>query len=103
MARYDVYANLNPRLRADIPFLLDVQADLFRDLGSRVVVPLYKDAIPRPIAGLQPRLTVDGVAVVMDTPALAAVPVRSLGERIGNLGNEGPTILRALDLLLTGA
>jgi hypothetical protein len=39
----------------------------------------------------------------METPAIAAIPARALGECVGNLAADGPNILRALDLLFTGA
>ncbi len=102
--RYAVYRNLAPRSRTDVPFLLDVQADLFGSLASRVVVPLIRaELVPTPLRGLQPGFTVDGVPVVMDTPALVGAPARALGMRVADLASEATTILAALDLLFTGA
>ncbi len=104
MAKYEVYRNPNPRSRGDAPYLLDVQAEVFRTMSSRVVVPLYREAvIPKPMRVLQPSLTVEGATVVMDTLAIVGLPVRSLGERVGDLSSDSATILAALDLMLTGA
>jgi toxin CcdB len=103
MARWDVYRNTTSRAAADIPYLLDVQADLLSHLDTRVVVPLYvAAAVPRPISHLQPVLQVEERAVVMDTPTLVGVPRRVLGERVANLAPQGPTLLAALDFLFTG-
>lgn len=104
MGRYDGYRNPNGRTRSDVPVPLDVQADVFSALGSRVVVPLFRSSvIPKPLSGLQPALTVDGTPLVMETLAIVGVPTRALGERVGSLAAQAPTILRALDLLLTGS
>ncbi len=40
MAQFDVFRNPNPGTRASYPYLLDVQPPLFRDLSTRVVIPL---------------------------------------------------------------
>lgn len=103
MARYDVFRNAAPRGGRDTPFLLDVQADLLSQLRTRVVVPLrLASGIPRPARTLQPCFSVGGVDVVMDTPAIVGAPIGALGERVGSLAPEGPAILAALDLLLSG-
>jgi toxin CcdB len=46
MAQFTVHQNKNPHTRSSIPFLLDIQNDLLRDLETRVVVPL-RPARPR--------------------------------------------------------
>lgn len=104
MAQYDVYRNPNPATRARIPFLLDVQSDLFDTLATRIVVPL---CVPDVLAGkpaerLNPEFKVGGRAVLMLTPELAGVPAKSLGKRVGNLAGERFAIVGALDLALTG-
>ena len=40
MAQFDVYLNPNSSTRRNIPYLLDVQADLLDAMATRVVVPL---------------------------------------------------------------
>lgn len=103
MARFSVHRNLAGRGTADTPFLLDVQADLLADLHTRVVVPLRLAAsVPRPARHLQPRFTVAGVDVVMDTPALVGAPAGVLGERVGDLRAQAEVVTGALDFLFTG-
>lgn len=103
MARWDVYVNASRRGAADTPYLLDVQADLLSELHTRVVVPLRRaDAVPRPIGRLQPRIRMADVDLVMDTPMLVGAPLTALGERVANLSGDAPTLLAALDFLLTG-
>ena len=98
MARFDVYGE-----PGGFGFLLDCQADLFRGLSTRFMVPL----MPRqhaPIAGarLNPIFQVEGMEVVMVTQFAGAVPVRELGERVMSLDVEQSAIMSALDMLLTG-
>lgn len=80
MARYDVYRNASARGALDTPFLLDVQADPLAPRRTRMVVPLrLASGVPRPARTLQPSF-----------------------RRVGNLGEQGNTILAAVDFLLTG-
>ena len=103
MARWDVHRNRGATGATDTPYVLDVQADLLAHLGTRVIVPLRRShAIPRPMAGLQPRLRVEDVEVVMDTPRLVGAPVSVLGERVTSLRGQSAELLAAIDLLLTG-
>lgn len=104
MPRYDVYRNPNPRTRAHNPYLLDVQADALSGLRSRVIVPLApKEEAPATPRTLYPLFGVEGREMVMLTPLVAGVPMAAIGERVASLGDEGSTILAALDLVLTGA
>lgn len=40
MAQFDVYANPNPNTNKEVPYPLDVQADILSSLETRVIVPL---------------------------------------------------------------
>jgi toxin CcdB len=42
MAQFALYRNKDPRTRAAIPLLVDIQNDLLESLGTRVVIPLSK-------------------------------------------------------------
>lgn len=104
MARFDVYPNPGPHART-IPYLLDVQTDLLSGLASRVVVPL-RDArqfaevkVPE---RLMPMLDVNGLACLMETPKLAAVPQHVLKQSVASLAHEQDRILAALDFLFQG-
>lgn len=98
MARFDAWPNPEGR-----GWLLDVQADLLRDLNTRVVVPLMPPgAAPRPAGRLNPLLTLAGAPAVMVTQFLSAVPATLLRGDPVPLADQGTVIQNALDLLLTG-
>lgn len=104
MARFEVYRN-NSAKSADVPFLLDVQSDVLDRLDSRVVIPLRRrDRFPTVSlpADLMPVFQIDGVEYVLETPKLAAVPVRILKERITSLEASRFEIGAALDFLFQG-
>ena len=104
MARFDVYRNANKATTEDFLYLLDVQADLFADLRSRVVVPLITQAaVARPMSRLNPAFTVQGKKVLMATTDVAGVPLAALGDKVASLADESAVILGAIDFLLTGA
>lgn len=103
MARFDVYRNANKATAEDFPYLLDVQADLFVDLRSRVVVPLIPQAaVARPMSRLNPAFTVQGKKVLMATTDVAGVPTAALGDKVTSLAGESAAIIGAIDFLLTG-
>ena len=104
MARFDVYRNANKATRDEFPYLLDVQADLFEDLRSRVVVPLMtRAAVPSPMTRLNPVFTVEGKSVVMGTTDIAGIPASALGPKVASLARHNVAIVGAIDFLLTGA
>lgn len=103
MAQFDVYRNVNPRTKKEIPYLLDVQADLLASLATRVVVPLFTvSAMGTPVKHLTPKFRIDDTEVVMSTAQLAGVDQQILGEKIGSLAEQREDIIAALDFLLTG-
>lgn len=98
MARFDAWP-----IPDGAGWLLEVQADLLRDLNTRVVVPLMPpDSAPRPAARLNPLLTVAGAPAVMVTQFLSAVPASLLRGAPVAMADQGVAIQNALDLLLTG-
>lgn len=104
MARFDVYRNSSDK-SADVPYLLDVQSDILDGLDSRVVVPLRRhdryQAVPLP-TNLMPTVEVEGIDCVLETPKLAAVPVRILKTRVASLEAKRFEIGAALDFLFQG-
>ena len=96
MARFDVYEYSD-----DVPLLLDVQADLFSTLKTRVVVPLLPNASTK-LARLNPTITVQGKAYVLMTTDIAALPTGSLGTVIANVEDQRQVVIDALDFLLQG-
>jgi toxin CcdB len=104
MARFDVYRNSNKATKDDFPYLLEVQADLFADLRTRVVVPLMpRAAVRMPMTRLNPVFSVEGRSVVMVTTEVAGIPVAALGPKIASLAADASTVVGAIDFLLTGA
>ncbi|MBX3655323.1 MAG: CcdB family protein [Ramlibacter sp.] len=100
MARFDVYAHPDAALRKNTPFLLDVQNNFIDRLDTRVVIPLRSASLYRmPLRDLNPAFEVDGKAVVLDTAALAAFPVRELVKRVGSLDAQRLEIIAAMDCL----
>jgi len=104
MARFDVYRNIGTHA-VNVPYLLDVQCDLLSGMDTRVVVPLRRrdklpgDLLMRP---LMPTFEVEGVACVMETPKLGAVPCRILKTPLASLGEHRADITAALDFLFQG-
>jgi toxin CcdB len=100
MGRFDVYATPG---RDGTGYVLDVQADLLRDLNTRVVVPLLPpDVAPKPARSLNPAFDIDGRSHLMLTQFIAAVPAKELGEPVLSLEAHSDDIMRALDMLLIG-
>jgi len=98
MARYNVYS-----VTPGGVIVLDVQADLLDNLGTRVVVPLLPKAeAPIPLKDLNPIFDVAGSQYVMVTQAMASVPAKSLRTLIASLGEHQDVITRALDMLFSG-
>jgi toxin CcdB len=104
MARFDVYANADAHSRRLYPFLLEVQADLLRDLPTTVVIPLALPAAIEnlPASDLNPEFTVASKRLLAMTQELSAIQRRALGKRTMSLVHEQHRILAALDLLLSG-
>lgn len=104
MPQFTVYQNKNPQTCAAVPFLLDVQNDLFSDLETRVVVPL------RPVTALKgktlgtltPVLEIEGSRFVLMTPELAGIMRGELGAPVTRVENRRFEIISAIDMLLTG-
>ncbi len=100
MGRYEVYATPS---QGGVGYVLDVQADLLQDLGTRVVVPLLPpDLAPKPARGLNPAFDIDGQPYLMLTQFIAAMPAKELRAPVLSLDARSNDIMRALDMLLIG-
>ena len=103
MAQFDVYENDEPESKAGIPFLLDVQHDLHKNLATRTVIPLVLIySADMELKKLCPRFNVMGQNVVMSTPEIAGYPVCDLGIKVTSLDDHRTEILGAIDFLLSG-
>ena len=97
MARFDVYREIGGRL------VVNVQAALLPELGTRLVVPLLPpDLFPKPIARLHPKVTVDGVELVFATHLMAAVRIRALGRPLYSLDPHYDRLVAAIDMAFNG-
>ena len=104
MARFDIFRNSGPHAE-DVPYLLDVQSDLLHGLETRVVIPLRRrDRFPakRIPHRLTPVFEIEGIACLLETPKLAAVPLRFLKQPVLSLATEQAAITGALDFLFQG-
>lgn len=100
MAQFDVYRNINTRSLEEIPYLLDIQADLLEGLSTRVVVPLARQF--KEIQHLNPLFEINGEQVVMLTQELSGVEKSILGEKVTSLENYRSEIIASLDFLISG-
>ncbi len=103
MAQFDVYPNPG-RNREQIPFVLDIQSDLLRDLATRVVVPLgVPESVERRyLTTLNPVFKVARRQVVMLSTEIAHMPARLLIRPVANLEAQRFEVLRAIDAVLSG-
>lgn len=101
MSQFGVYRD---RVNPKGPLLLDVQSDLTAQLATRVVVPLYplKGAARQRMTALTPELSINGDRYLMQTPRLAGIASRDIGDQIGDVADRRNDIISALDLLFTG-
>lgn len=101
MGQFDVHANPGSR---DYPYLVDLQADLLRDLSTRLVAPLIPERMlgAVPIAILNPIVEVAGKSYVVLMQESAAVPRAALGPIAASLEYRRADLVAALDLLVTG-
>lgn len=101
MAQFDLFRN--PKNKR-YPLLLDLQADLLRDLATRVVAPLtaVKQLKGKPISRLNPVVEVEGTQYAVLFQEMAALPVAALGTVAGNVHSRRDDLIAALDLLFTG-
>jgi toxin CcdB len=97
MAQFHVY-----RLASGV-LVLDLQTDVI-DAGSRVVAPVVPVGTgPRALTRLEPVLQIGGVAHVLRTAELAAIPAALLkGSPLADLTAQDYEIKRALDLVFSG-
>lgn len=103
MAQFDIHRNLNSGTRKLFPYLLNVQSDLLDMMSTRVVVPLIvKSEIKQAARYLNPQFRIKSTELIMDTPEIAGVPKKILGDIVGSAANRRTEIIAALDLLFLG-
>jgi toxin CcdB len=94
MARFDVY-----RL-ADGGLVIDCQADVLDDIGTRFVLPLLPPGAAPPSNGrLNPMFEVNGETLVMVTQFATSLRTAELKSRVTSLDREHLRIIGAIDVL----
>lgn len=100
MAQFDVYENLNEKSKQNIPYLLDIQNDILKNLTTRVVIPLA--ITNKAINFLNPKFTINQIDVILSTAELASIPMEILGNKVCSLKDRREEIIGAVDFLVTG-
>ena len=97
MAQFDVY------VLPDGLHVVDIQSDLIRTTGTRLVIPLIEiDEDAGVVDRLTPRLPLDNGDVLLATHLATAVLTRQLRTPIGSLAEHDYEIKIALDMLISG-
>ena len=101
--QFDVHRNPGKN-RRDIPFVVVVQSNRFRDFTRRVVVPLLAvGEFGRSDSHFGPHFVIDGRAVVLDPLQIANIPRDALGDPVASLADEAARIVEAMDTLISTA
>lgn len=103
MAQFDLRVNLDPRSSRRYPYLIELQADLLKDLPSRVVAPLRPLTPDRPpaLSRLNPQVKVGGLPHIVVLQELSAVHASVLGPVVGR-SDDRAALTGAWDLLFCG-
>ncbi len=100
MAQFDVYKNLNHKTNEEVPFLLDIQNDILKNLQTRVVVPLVLNMKPAKI--LNPQFKINNLTLTMSTAELAGISKENLGSTVCSVEDRRDEIISAVDFMITG-
>src|SRR5579859_4040502 len=100
MAQYRVYRNKRRPHNPNIPYLLDLQSELFAELRTRLVAPLFLASYFGPATRrLHPVFSIKGVDVVMSTGEIGAIAAARLTQEIADLSAFRAEIVAALDFV----
>lgn len=100
MTQFDVYRNTNPSSFDEIPYLIDIQAELLNHLSTRMVIPLSSKA--KALKHLNPIFTIENQEVVLMTQEMAGVEQSALGEKVISLSEYRSEIIGAIDFMISG-
>jgi toxin CcdB len=92
------------RAAADVPLVVDVEADRLDGLRTRVVIPLLpvNDVRDEVAVRLKPVIDVADSPYVLMTNDLGAFPTSALGDRVASIEHQRQLITDALDYLFQG-
>ena len=100
MAQFDLYTNDNPQTSQRVPYLLDIQNDLFDDFTTRLVIPIVRSK--KPLSKLNPVITLNNEMLVISTQEMAAIPIKLLHNKVISLADHRQEILDSVDFLVVG-
>lgn len=100
--QHDVHVYPGPRTRANVPFIVELQADVSEG-RDRIVAPLIPAGRLSGVAGRQtPLIHFDGSAYYFIIPSMVLVPRSRLTKPVGTIRAYRDDIVRAIDWLFTG-
>jgi hypothetical protein len=89
---------------AEGDYVIILQADLLDALNTRAVCLAIQDGAPVPaLVALSPVLAAGDIRLRLAPHVLATLTLAELGTFVANLAHERDRIIRAFDLMLTGA
>jgi toxin CcdB len=99
MTQFDVY-----RYSKEVPFVVDVQANLLSGLKTRAVIPLlpFAQAQTEQLPKLKPVIKVKGENYILMTTDMGVLHISSLKEPIDNVEDQRQVIVDAIDFLFQG-
>ena len=102
MAQYDVFT-LNAG-QTNFLYVVDVQHDFLKDIGSRIVVPLISKSLYQSefIERLNPEFIIQDQKCILSPASVAAVPTRQLDDYVCSLKEDALKITAALDFVFHG-
>ena len=100
MAQFDVYRNNNLLSSEEIPYLIDIQAELLSHLSTRVVIPFSSKA--KALRHLNPIFVIESKEVVLMTQEMAGVQQSALGQKVISLSEYRSDIIAAIDFMISG-
>lgn len=102
MAQFDLYENQNRESLLTYPFLLEIQADILRDLNTRLTVPLAVATKPYKRLPFTPIIEVHEKCYMVMFHLMASYPINEYGAVVGNLEKHRSELLSAYDFMIQG-
>ena len=98
----DVHRNVSDGT-GQIPYLLEVQANLLDEFQTQAVVPLIRaETFGRRASRLHPLFEIENRSVVMATHLIAAIRRQALGESVFSLRAQRDVVINAINVLWSG-
>jgi toxin CcdB len=104
MAQFDVHKNIG-RNNTAIPYVVVVQSSSFDDYRRRVVVPLVRADLIKPVryTAFNPQFTIKSARVVLHPLEIVSIPTAQMGPKVGSLAQSSQQIMAALDEMFSRA